>query len=74
MTHRLRFDVYGCFVVDLERIGDRWVAFRVGEGKRRRLPELVVPGEIEPDELLRFLDDLYHEMSAPGRAIRRIRQ
>ncbi len=74
LTHKLRFDLYGVFVVDLERVEERWVAYRAGEGKRRPLPELVVPGEIDEDGLLRYLDDLCHEMSAPGRAIRRIRQ
>ena len=49
------------------------MAFRVGEGKRRPLPALVVPAEVERDDLLRFLEDLYHEMSAPDRSIRRIR-
>ena len=59
--------------MDLERVGDGWIAYRVGEGKRRPLPDLVVPGEIEPDGLLRYLEDLYHEMSSPGRSVRRIR-
>ena len=59
--------------MDLERVEDRWIAYRVGDGKRRPLPELLVPGEIEPDGLPRYLDDLYHEMSSPGRSIRQIR-
>jgi len=59
--------------VDLERVEDGWLAYRVGEGKRRPLPELVVPGEMEPDGLLRYLEDLYHEMSSPGRSVRQIR-
>lgn len=68
----MRFDIYGRFVVEVIREDDCWIAYRVGEGIRRRAPDLVIPSDIDSSELVTFLDDVYHELACPGQRIRRV--
>lgn len=67
----MRVDVYGRYHLDVCREGDRWVAYRLGEGTRRR-DDLAIPPELSEEEIPAFLEDLLHELSAPGRSLRRI--
>ena len=69
-SRRLAFEVYGRFTLVLLREGDGWRVFRKGEGVLRAKPGLVAPGDMTPDDLCVFLDDYYHELAAPGQAIR----
>jgi hypothetical protein len=66
----MRLDIYGRFQLDIVRENGRWVAFRVDDGKRTRLPELVIPPDLDDGEIAQFLDDLYHEVSKPGQSVR----
>ncbi len=68
----MKFDVYGRFVLELAREADGWAAYRLGEGTRRRQPDLAIPPELEPAAVAGFLEDLFHELAQPGRTIRRI--
>lgn len=70
----MRFDCYGRFVLDIERVRDAWRVLEVSssEGKRRLREDIVVPASITEDELVTWLDDLLHEHGGPGRAIRRL--
>lgn len=66
----MKFDVYGRFQIEVAREADRWVAYRIAPGKRTRITDLAIPGEIEtPQELARYLDDLYHEAARPGQSV-----
>ena len=66
----MKFDVYGRFQVEVRRESDRWVAYRVTPGKRVRITEFAIPGEIQTShEIARYLDDLYHEAARPGQSI-----
>lgn len=57
----LRFDVFGRELL-VARNGDGWVVYHVGtDGKRRPARDLVVPADIAPGEIGRYLDDLCHE-------------
>lgn len=67
-----RFDVYGHYQVEVDRVDDRWVVYRLGEGTRRVLHEVVVPRDLPEDELARALDDQLHELARPGSTIRRV--
>lgn len=67
-----RFDVYGRYQLQIERHGDRWLAFVVGEGKRRPHPGIFIPSHIAEAELPAYLDDLLHEEGGEARTIRRI--
>lgn len=70
----MRFDVYGRFQVEVRREADRWIAYSIAPGKRSRLDNLAIPGEIQtPQEIARYLDDLYHEVARPGDSVSVIR-
>ena len=68
-----RFDVYGRFLLDVERSGDGWVVRHVGQGLRRPAEDIRLPPSATLDELPDHLDVLLHEYAGPGDVIRRIR-
>ena len=68
----LQFDVYGRLRVGVMREDDRWVLYRLGSGTRVRDASLSLPDGLEPDGIAAYLDDLLHELSGPGRSVRRI--
>lgn len=68
----LRFDVFGRFVVEVERRDDRWVVLHRSGGTRRPDPSLVLPAEAAPEELAGHLEDLLHEYGRPGTTVRRL--
>jgi hypothetical protein len=69
----MRFDVYGRMQLIVDRVDDGYRVYEVGaEGKRRLLHDLHVPAEFDEEGILRYLDDVFHELGRPGRTIRRI--
>lgn len=58
---RILFDVYGT-KMSVERRDDEWILYRESEtGMRVKIYDVYIPSEIAADELLSFLDDMYHE-------------
>jgi hypothetical protein len=66
----MKFDVYGRFQLEVAREGNRWIAYRLVPGKRIRADDLIIPGEVQPNEIATYLDDLFHEGAAPGESVR----
>jgi len=62
----MKFSIYGRFQVEVRREGESWVAYRLGQGLRGRMSDVVVPAEVEAAELAAYLDDLFHELAEPG--------
>lgn len=51
--------------LDIRRVDGRWVVFAPGsDGKRRKLPDILIPAELGQNELVVFLDDLLHEWAS----------
>jgi hypothetical protein len=67
----VRLDVFGRFQIDLVRVQDRWQAARVGQGLAAPL-DVTIPPELDEEQAIRFLEDLWHEQADPGRCIKRI--
>ena len=64
-TESILFDVFGR-MMRAERANERWQLFLIGpEGKKRPVPDVVVPPELTANELATFLDDLFHEYASP---------
>jgi hypothetical protein len=58
------FDVFGR-VIRAGRADGRCQLFLVGpEVKQRPVPDVVVPPQLTAEELLTFLDDLFHEFAS----------
>ena len=68
----MRFDVYGRYRVEVIRKDGSWIVYRLGDGKRRIVPDLVIPSSIQPQDVRTYLDDILHELARPGAAIRQI--
>ena len=64
---RISIDVYGRFVAHAELSADgEWALFRVaGEGKRRRITDVVVPAHASRDDVIDMLEAAYHEGGTP---------
>jgi len=67
-----RFDVYGRFIIEVARTGNRWTVYYVGEGVKRPAHDIQLPPEADEPSLADHLDILLHEYGAPGRSIRQI--
>jgi hypothetical protein len=70
----LRFDVYGRLTVLLRNAGGEWwIAEAIGsDGKRCRLPDVVIPLDAGPTQIVDRLEALYHEWARPGTRVRPI--
>ena len=63
-NNRLRLNAFGR-IMDIERIDNTWIAFDKGnEGKRRQASDIVIPSSLKHDELITYLDDLFHESAS----------
>ena len=67
------FDVFGKRIQAM-RTHRGWELFEIGnEGKQRRFGGSIVPPALPEDQLLSFLDDLFHQYATPIRSrVRRI--
>jgi len=69
----MKFDIYGRYVLDAERVQGKWLIFRNENGKRRQEMDIVVPSDIGEADVIAYLGDLLHEYASPGRSIKRIK-
>jgi NAD(P)H-nitrite reductase large subunit len=67
------FDVFGKRIQAM-RTHSGWELFEIGnEGKQRRFGGAIVPSDLSEDQLLSFLDDVFHQYATPIRSrVRRI--
>lgn len=68
----MKFNVYGRFLLEVQRENHTWAAYRIDSGRRARLDDVVLPAELGEAELARFLDDLSHELARPGDSVERV--
>jgi hypothetical protein len=70
----VKFDIYGRFQLEVLREKGRWSVYRLTPGKRTRVHDFIIPPEVEPNEVARFLDDVFHESAVPGKTVRLLEQ
>lgn len=68
------FSIYGRFEIEILRHGGAWRTYRRGNGMRLPDNEIIIPPDVEEQELETYLDDLFHEYATPGDEIRRLRE
>jgi hypothetical protein len=66
----VRFDIYGRFQLEVVREGTAWAVYRLAPGKRIAAADLIIPPDVQPNEVATYLDDLFHESAVPGKSIR----
>jgi hypothetical protein len=68
----MKFDIYGKFQLQIVREAGRWRAYKIGNGLRIPVHNLIIPSEVSSEDLPAFLDDVFHEAATPGTKVREI--
>ena len=59
----MRFNVHNRFEIEVLRVGDRWVAYRLGTGTRRPDHDIDIPADTAAEDIATVLDDVFHEFA-----------
>ena len=65
----MRFNIYGRFQVEIRREHECWTVYRLDQGKRAKMNNVVIPSEMEEDEIATYLDDIFHELAGIGQRV-----
>lgn len=65
----MKFNIYGRFQVDVRRENECWEVYRLELGKRARINDLVIPSNLDADEIGIYLDDIFHELAGLGQCV-----
>ena len=68
----MRYDIYGRFRIEVLREGNRWVAYRLGEGVCRLDADVQLPPEVSAEAVAGALEDVFHEFAQPGEGVREL--
>jgi hypothetical protein len=66
----MKFDVYGRFRLEVERENNSWGVYRRELGKRVKVTDVIIPHNLQEQEIATFLDDVFHELSGPGQSVK----
>ena len=70
----MKFNIYGRFHVEVRRANDTWIVYRAEMGKRAKLNDLVIPSDLEANEIAAYLDDIFHELAGIGQCVELIQE
>jgi len=70
----VKFDVYGRFQLEMHREGNAWVVYRLGTGMRSPGDDLEIPSSMPAEDIVDYLDDMYHEYACAGESIKHLSQ
>jgi len=68
----MKFNIYGRFQVEVRREHDEWVVYRAELGKRTRLNDVIVPSQLDAEDIATYLDDVFHEYAGIGQAVEKL--
>jgi hypothetical protein len=68
----MKFNVYGRFQLEVRRENDAWEVYRLELGKRANLHDVVIPATLDAEEIIVYLDDIFHELAGLGQNIEQI--
>ena len=68
----MKYDMYGRFQLEVLRQNGTWIVYRCGSGVRALVHDVVLPNDLEEQEIAIFLDDIYHESDTHGRGIQEL--
>ena len=66
----MKLSVYGRFKLDVVREGTQWTVYRLEPGKRIKVRDFAIPSSLREAEIVTFVDDIYHELAAPGQTVK----
>lgn len=65
MQGKMKLNVYGK-KIEVVKTNDNWIVYYLGsEGKKRTAHDIVIPNELEENEIINYLEDLLHEWATP---------
>lgn len=65
----MKFNIYGRFQVEVQRVNETWIVYRTGLGTRARLDDVVIPHDLKANEIAVYLDDIFHELAGIGQCV-----
>jgi hypothetical protein len=68
-SHGMRFNIYGRFQVEVRRENESWTVYRAEMGKRAELNDVVIPPDLEANDIAGYLDDIFHEFAGIGQRV-----
>jgi hypothetical protein len=68
----MKFNIYGRFQVEVRREHDEWVVYRAEPGKRSRLNDVIVPSQLDAEDIATYLDDVFHEYAGIGQTVEKL--
>lgn len=68
----MRFDIYGQFQVVVKRHNDCWEVYRLEPGKQAAMNDVVIPPNLQTEEVATYLDDMFHEFAGIGQRVERL--
>ncbi len=61
----MKINVFGR-IVEVARDNGEWVLYTLGEGKKRRENDIVIPADLNEKDVVTFIADIFHEFATPG--------
>jgi hypothetical protein len=60
----MKLDVFGR-KLEVIKIDGHWVIYQIGEGKKTRSSDFIIPSDYTEAEAILFLEDMLHEACTP---------
>lgn len=60
----MKIDAYGN-VLEIIKENGEWAIYILGEGKKRRSFDIVIPSDLDEQNVILFLEDILHESATP---------
>ena len=58
----MKLDVFGKIEIEVVQVNGDWTVFRCGtENKKRKLSDIVIPKNIKEDDVIEYIEDIFHE-------------
>ena len=61
----MKLNIYGKCLLEVIKENDQWVIYVLGEGKKSRSNDIVIPSYMDENEVVVYLADIFHEAATP---------
>ncbi len=68
----MKFNIYGRFQLEVRRKNDSWEVYRLEPGRRVTLDDVLIPPNLQCEEVATYLDDIFHELSGLDQRVERL--
>ncbi len=68
----MKFNIYGRFQLEVRRKDESWEVSRVASGKRVTMDDVLIPPNLQSEEVATYLDDIFHELSGRDQRVERL--